>query len=72
MSMLMMLKEGGSLGIDTIGNLPIDEDIDLLPDTGGAALATSFRVITNSLSVTQATNAKSRAIVMESIIEEED
>ncbi len=36
MSMLMMLKEGGSLDIDTIGNLPIDEDIDLLPDTGGA------------------------------------
>jgi hypothetical protein len=36
MSMLLLLKEGGSLGIDTIGNLPIDEDIDLLPDTGGA------------------------------------
>ena len=36
MSMLMMLKEGGSLLIDTIGNLPIDEDIDLLPDTGSA------------------------------------
>ena len=35
MSMLMMLKEGGSLGIDTIGNLPIDEDIDLLPDASG-------------------------------------
>ena len=34
MSMLIILKEGGSLGIDTIGNLPIDEDIDLLPDTG--------------------------------------
>ena len=32
MSMLMMLKEGGSLLIDTIGNKPIDEDIDLLPD----------------------------------------
>ena len=31
MGMLMMLKEGGSLVIDTIGNLPIDEDIDLLP-----------------------------------------
>ena len=33
----MMLKEGGSLLIDTIGNKPIDEDIDLLPDasTGG-------------------------------------
>ncbi len=28
----MMLKEGGSLVIDTIGNLPIDEDIDLLPE----------------------------------------
>jgi len=24
MGMLLMLKEGGSLGIDTIGNLPID------------------------------------------------
>ena len=31
--MLVMLKEGGSLVIDTIGNKPIDEDIDLLPDT---------------------------------------
>ena len=28
----MMLKEGGSLLIDTIGNKPIDEDIDLLPE----------------------------------------
>ena len=35
MSMLMMLKEGGSLLIDTIGNLPIDEDIDLLPEVAG-------------------------------------
>lgn len=35
MSMLLMLKEGGSLGIDTIGNLPIDEDIDLLPEVIG-------------------------------------
>jgi len=33
--MLIMLKEGGSLLIDSIG-LPIDEDIDLLPDAGGA------------------------------------
>ena len=32
----MMLKEGGSLVIDTIGNLPIDEDIDLLPEAGTA------------------------------------
>ena len=30
-----MLKEGGSLGIDTIGNKPIDEDIDLLPEIIG-------------------------------------
>jgi len=37
MSMLMMLKEGGSLLIDTIGNLPIDEDIDLLPDIESTA-----------------------------------
>jgi hypothetical protein len=36
MSILIMMKEGGSLGIDTIGNLPIDEDIDLLPEAGGA------------------------------------
>ncbi len=36
MSMLIMMKEGGSLGIDTIGNLPIDEDIDLLPEAGSA------------------------------------
>ena len=32
MSMLMMLKEGTGLLIDDIGNKPIDEDIDLLPD----------------------------------------
>jgi hypothetical protein len=38
MSMLMMLKEGGSLLIDTIGNLPIDEDIDLLPDATGGGI----------------------------------
>ena len=35
MGILVMLKEGGSLGIDTIGNKPIDEDIDLLPESGG-------------------------------------
>ena len=35
MGMLLILKEGGSLVIDTIGNLPIDEDIDLLPEAGG-------------------------------------
>ena len=58
----MMLKEGGSLLIDTIGNLPIDEDIDLLPDAGGISLA--FRVITNSISVTNSTSSQARAIVV--------
>ena len=32
MSLLTTLKEGGGLNIDTIGNLPIDEDINLIPD----------------------------------------
>ena len=31
MSMLLMLKEGGSLGIDGPG---VNEDIDLLPESG--------------------------------------
>ena len=61
--MLMMLKEGGSLGIDTIGNLPIDEDIDLLPDAGGT-MTLAFRVISNSLSLTNSTSTKARAIVV--------
>ena len=43
MGILLMLKEGGSLGIDTIGNLPIDEDIDLLPDTGGSGVNFNLR-----------------------------
>ena len=63
MSMLMMLKEGGSLLIDTIGNLPIDEDIDLLPDVvSGVSLA--FRLIMEAISVTNTTSTTSRAIVM--------
>ena len=65
MGMLLMLKEGGSLVIDTIGNLPIDEDIDLLPDTGAISLA--FREIMEALSVTNTTSTKARAIVMGSI-----
>ena len=66
MSMLMMLKEGGSLLIDTIGNLPIDEDIDLLPDAGGAAASLAFRLIMEALSLTNTTSTQARAIVMES------
>ena len=64
MSMLMMLKEGGSLLIDTIGNKPIDEDIDLLPETGGS-LELYWRVITDSISITSTTSSKPRAIVIE-------
>jgi hypothetical protein len=60
--MLLILKEGGSLVIDTIGNLPIDEDIDLLPDAGGVSLA--FREIMEAISVTNSTSSRTRAIVM--------
>jgi hypothetical protein len=62
--MLILLKEGGSLGIDTIGNLPIDEDLDLLPDTlSGQTL--SFRTIMESLSLTSTgSGTKARAIVI--------
>lgn len=66
MGILMMLKEGGSLGIDTIGNLPIDEDIDLLPEAG-AVISFAFREIMEAVSVTNTTSSKARAIVMGSI-----
>ena len=62
MSLLLMLKEGGSLGIDTIGNLPIDEDIDLLPDAGGVGFA--IRITYDSLYATSVTSTLTRAIVM--------
>ena len=44
MSMLIMLKEGGSLGIDSIG-LPIQEDLDLLPNAGGGAGFSTFDLL---------------------------
>ena len=65
MTILITMKEGGGLNIDTIGNLPIDEDIDLLPDAGGATLSLAFRVINDSISVTNTTSTQPRAIVME-------
>tara|TARA_R100000773_G_scaffold42019_1_gene38929 strand:- start:3618 stop:3815 length:198 start_codon:yes stop_codon:yes gene_type:complete len=34
MSMLLILKEGGGINIDSIGKKLV-EDIDLLPDAGG-------------------------------------
>ena len=56
MSMLMMLKEGGSLLIDTIGNLPIDEDInitDVLKFILASGSADNITVANNSLSFTE-------------------
>jgi len=65
MSMLLLLKEGGSLGIDTIGNKPIDEDIDLLPDAGGSgSLSYALRLSYEGLVVTSVTQTSTRAIVM--------
>ena len=60
----MLLKEGGSLLIDTIGNLPIDEDVDLLPDTA-SGISIAFRLIMEALSTTNTSTAtQARAIVM--------
>ena len=64
MGILLMLKEGGSLGIDTIGNKPIDEDIDLLPDAGGGSLSFALRITYDGLVVTSVTQTSTRAIVM--------
>jgi hypothetical protein len=65
MGILLMLKEGGSLGIDTIGNKPIDEDIDLLPDTGSSGtLSYALRLSYEGLVVTSVTQTSTRAIVM--------
>jgi hypothetical protein len=63
MGMLLMLKEGGSLLIDTIGNKPIDEDIDLLLDAGGT-LSYALRLSYEGLSVTSTTQTQTRAIVL--------
>ena len=63
MSMLTMLKEGGSLLIDTIGNLPISEDLDLLPNAGGS-LSTTFRIIMDSFFITSSNSSQAYAIVM--------
>ncbi len=56
-----MLKEGGSLGIDTIGNKPLDEDIDLLEESG---ISLVLRLTYEGLSVTSVTATTPRAIVL--------
>jgi hypothetical protein len=52
MSMLTMLKEGGSLGIDTIGNKPIDEDLnitDILKFVLSTGTSDNIQIANNSL-----------------------
>mgnify|MGYP001583906192 CR=1 FL=1 len=63
MGILTMLKEGGSLVIDTIGNLPISEDLDLLSNAGGS-LSTTFRIIMDSFFITSSNSSQAYAIVM--------
>jgi len=64
MSMLIMLKEGGTVALE--GTTKLDADIDLsLNETTSGSLSTAFRVIYNSLSVTSSTSSTSRAIVLE-------
>ena len=58
--MLIMLKEGGSLGIDTIGNKPIDEDLDFLPEVSGfdaTLLFTTYRIFTGTNALQQPGNS---------------
>tara|TARA_R100000152_G_C6779107_1_gene210395 strand:- start:1252 stop:1458 length:207 start_codon:yes stop_codon:yes gene_type:complete len=66
MGILIMMKEGGSLGIDTISvrGKPISEDIDLLASASGATLSLAFRVINEAVSVTNSTSSQARAIVI--------
>ena len=57
MSMLLMLKEGGSLLIDTIGGKPIDEDLnitDVLKFILASGTADNIAVANNQLSFTEA------------------
>lgn len=53
----MMMKEGGSLLIDTIGNLPIDEDLnitDVLKFILASGSADNIQISNSSLSFTEA------------------
>ena len=63
MSMLTMLKEGGSLLIDTIGNLPIKEDIDLLPDAS-SGISVTIRMVMDSFFITNSNSSLTYAIVI--------
>ena len=50
---------------DSIEEIESDEDLDLLPDAGGAGISLAFRAIMQALSSTNASTATlARAIVM--------
>ena len=53
MSMLIMLKEGGTVALE--GTTKLDADLDLSLNEASGSLSTAFRVIYNSLSVTSNT-----------------
>ena len=63
MGILLILKEGGSLAIDTIGNLPLIEYIDLIVAAGGT-LSAIFRIVMGSFSITNSSSSIAYAIVM--------
>ena len=63
MSMLIMLKEGGTVALE--GTTKLDADIDLSLNELSGSLSTAFRLTFNSLSVTSSTSSTSRAIVLE-------
>jgi hypothetical protein len=63
MSMLIMLKEGGTVALE--GTTKLDADLDLSLNEASGSLSTAFRVIYNSLSVTSNTSSRTRAIVLE-------
>ena len=65
MTILITLKEGGGLNIDTIGrpSAPIDEDLDFIESASGS-LSFAFRVIMNAISNTNSTSSQARAIVL--------
>ncbi len=63
MSMLIMLKEGGTVALE--GTTKLDSDIDLsLNESGGAGISLSLRIVYEGLSVTSVTATQVRAIVL--------
>lgn len=71
MSILMLMKEGGSLAIDTIGGLPIDEDLnitDLLKFVLASGSADNIAVSNNLLSFTEADGSEDNISTLNGIL----